>query len=300
MDKFNELWNSMDITERSDGIPVAAIDGSVNRKKLHAATVFAVRAVVIKIPKGSTEETPKKEKMGILRFPQFWRERTIMYMEGLEAELYSDFTEANPTFFMMMDGMFSVASKCHADLSAYGCTPFKGTLDELLVRVRNTNDVAEAIRVECGWKKEMYKEVARIARKVPTVYVGKSFMDNSVFNDPEIYDIEIIDVLAKTPGFTKPFIQELEVGCSPQETVTISRSYMKFSKRGSVYVVEVLGNVNEDEMEEIFKILIYYSVKGYPLPLKLAHRRCEISDRYFNVLLRRAGGGLLRTGREAL
>ena len=75
---------------------------------------------------------------------------------------------------------------------------------------------------------------------------------------------------------------------------------MKFSKKGRAYVVEILGKVSDEELASLYEVLSYYSVKGYPLPLKLAHKKCEIPDRLFNALLRKATGGVLRTGREAL
>ena len=294
---FNDIWVETK-DERGERVPIMAIDGSVNRAKLQTGTVFAVRATVIKVWK-NVEVVLNREKMGILRFPKYWRERTILYMEGLEAELYNEIVSSDNENVMLMDGMFSVASQCRSELKLYGCDPFKGTLVELLDELREIDNVEEAIRTECGWKLEQYKEVAHRSRGVLTAYVGKTFMDNSIFGDPEIYDIEIISTLAQTPGFTRAVYDKIKIGCVNEE-VTVTRSYMKFSKRGRAYVVEILGKVSDEELAKFHKMISYYSVKGYPLPLRLAHRRCEIPDKLFNTLLKKALGGILRTGREAL
>ncbi len=298
---FEELWNP--ITDvRKEYVPTIAIDGSVNRRKLHVGTIFAVRAVAIRSePRVRSDTFKVKEKLDILKYPFHYRERTILYMEGLEAELFAD-VAMEPPYIMLMDGMFSVACNCHRVLRDYGCEPFHGTLSDLLsIDVGETEDAHRVrIRLECGWKMEKYKEVAKLSSKVKTVYVAKSYSSNEIFKHKELYDIEIIDLLAKTPGFTMPYIEEIEVGCKEKIKVPITKSYMKFSKGGSVYFVEMLGKWSMEEVKELFYYLERYSVRGYPLPLTLAHRKADIPDKLMDMLVKKLGSGTLKSGREAL
>jgi len=306
-DVVKEIWIPMREgakirKNKAKELSIIGVDGSVNRAKVRVATIFMVRAVGIETKPKHSEIFTKKEKMGIVKYPKLAKERTILYMEGLEAELYDDVTSSsNFNSIMLMDGMFSVASDCANALRIYGCEDFTGSLNELLSYEATFNgDPQELIRVECGWKKERYKQVALKAKDIKTIYVAKTYRDNTIFGHPEIYDIEILDLIAPGKGMTEPFTKTIKVGCKNKIEATLTTSYMRFSNNGSIYFVEILGKLSREEVENIYYILERYSIAGYPLPLRLAHRRAEIPDKVMRILINRIGGILLKSGREAL
>ena len=307
-EKVNEIWIPIDEAYKTD-IATLGIDGSVNRAKVRGSTIFMVRAVGIYTKPKSNDIFARKEKVGVVKYPKLANERTIVYMEGLEAELYNTvldnmvFNDEDSEIVMLMDGMFSVASECASAFRMYGCEPFHGSLNDLLAFERDfEGSVSDLIRMECGWKKELYKNLARRASKITTIYVAKTYHDNSIFKHPEIYDIEILDLIARGKGMSKPLTKKIKVGCNDKKEVILTTSYMRFSTRGAVYFVEVVGDtpLSEGEMKTIYHILERYSVGGYPLPLKLAHRRAEIPDKLMRTLIRKIGGAYLKSGREAL
>ncbi|ALU12812.1 hypothetical protein EYM_07725 [Ignicoccus islandicus DSM 13165] len=310
-DDFDKLWidqSDMDTDLKLKVSSLSAVDGSKCNQKLQAYPIFAVRAVSIPFSKNGNTLPIILEKMDVLIPHEKYEDRTILYMEGLEAEIHGFTVDRLRSIeLMLMDGMFSVASRCKEVLEKYGCEPFDGGLVELLDYIKSNNlDAGTAIKIECGWKKNLYKEVAERANNVLTIYVGKSFLSNELFGDNILTDIGIINILAKDKvGMTKPQRITTVVGCKKyRKEVTLTRSYMKLSKNGAPLTVEVIGSYDEVEMNKIFNFLRRTSLKGYPLPLTQAHRKSKISNAECDLILSRAlptfVSELIRTGREAL
>ncbi len=312
---FKDIWiehNDLDARSRLQVSAFGAIDGSKCEYKLQAYPAFAVRAVSLLFGKNLPLNSITLEKMDVIVPFEKYEDRIIVYMEGLEAEAYiSTLRRIEDIDLMLMDGMFSVASKCKEPLAKYGCDEFEGSLADLLDYVHQmvlegALDSREVIRLECGWKKNLYKRIAEMANEVLTVYVTKSLLDNGIFKDGLMTDMGILNILARNRiGMTKPRRVSLKVGCKDYaKEITLTRSYMKLSRNGSLLAIEVLGNHDEGSIIEIFNFLRRISLKGYPLPLTQAHKRSTIRKVDCNFILSKALPPYLswiaKTGREAL
>ncbi|MDW8010311.1 MAG: DNA double-strand break repair nuclease NurA, partial [Sulfolobales archaeon] len=81
--------------------------------------------------------------------------------------------------------------------------------------------------------------------------------------------------------------------------VPVTITYAIFNPVAQPYQITIPGRWGWDELGELISSLYPYSQSGYPDPLRLAHRLCEIEEREFkNVLLKL--GVSIPTGREFL
>ena len=88
-------------------------------------------------------------------------------------------------------------------------------------------------------------------------------------------DIFYYNHIAKTPGFSKLFIEKKY---GPDKT--ISSTFVRLSESTPIIKLEFLGeDHSEDEIKSTLNKLYKNSVGGYPYALKLAHNNCKISDK---------------------
>ncbi len=313
-EKFESVWTwvteeerrelDKESSERGD-THVVAIDGSRRFQEFQVHVPFYVKAVAIRYPStigGHIYDS--KEWLGLIKPPEMGKERSLIYMEAQEAAIAINALrrmEEDGIRFILADGSFSVPVNCDGQMSQ--CV-LKG-LEDLDVQEfmrcvwRNHNDVNEARRVECEYKRRLYALAAKegIGR---VVYVAKKYYSKQLFNF-ELEDAQIIEALSKLMkkevGYTLPKTKKLKVG---KETITLTYSYVRLSKNGPILYIEIPGEIDNGLFRRILGVLFHYTINGYPRPLAAAHKHSQITENAWENSLIEMGLFYEKTGREAL
>ncbi len=309
-DEFEKVWVELDdkavkelvdksINDEEDK-NVVAIDGSRRYQEFQVHVPFYVKAVAIRYPSTVGGHIYiAKEWPGLVKPPEMGKERSLLYMEAQEAALAVNALEnmrRDGIRFVLADGSFTVPIKCEgrSHKCVNECLKDMDVEKFMFCIWSNVMDADEAKKIECEFKRQLYKSAARKGEG-KIVYVSKKYYSKQLFKH-QLEDAQIITALSKgAPGYTKPQTKKLNMG-----EVTLTYSYVRLSRDKGLIYVEVPGSLNEKRFEEILGLLLYYSINGYPRPLTVAHKLSQISENVWEITLWEMGLWSEKTGREAL
>ncbi|MDK2463555.1 MAG: DNA double-strand break repair nuclease NurA [Candidatus Korarchaeota archaeon] len=125
-------------------------------------------------------------------------------------------------------------------------------------------------------------------------------------------DLAIVQRYTRGPGRTPCRVREVEVGrhilraaraiVGPGvgATIRLTTLYARLARSAAPVKLEILGDLEEDEVDELVGNLAGIAVLGYPYPLRRAHELAKITRSDMEAGLRSIGFVPEFTGREAL
>ncbi len=149
------------------------------------------------------------------------------------------------------------------------------------------------------------------AAGVRVVAVAKRSSARSHFRSSKP-DLAIVQRFTRGPGRTLHRVREVPVGrhivraarsllgAGVRDVVRLTTLYVRLARSAAPVKLEVLGEVDEDELDEFVGSLAGISVMGYPYPLRRAHELAKITRSNVEAGLRSIGFVPEFTGREAL
>lgn len=184
---------------------------------------------------------------------------------------------------------------------------FDGSLRSFLrswFRSREGSEISESMRRSWEERVEILKNLMRSSR---LVFISKThsrqilykYLEPTIDGKPVIvpdYALvgKILERSGGAPGFMEPIRIPGEV-----EGINYTLTYAVLSRGSLAYQITIPGSIDVDEMIEIFEMLRYHSIPGYPEPLRQCHFHSRIQRSDFIKLLD-TYRIRLSTGREPL
>ncbi len=322
LEKAKELWRELPSVV-SEPYTVAGIDGSFNYREFVGYVVYAVGSVGVLYEKGKESEERFLAEIDALKPSEFHESRLRILMGTFEFKMAMKL--ASKVDFLLVDGSIigdivrPVVFNYELDEKVKEWVEslfLKELIPSFVLDAFNSRkfflDIAKKFSgrefaAACGYLEYLEyllsidkllkfasEKVVSVAKRSDSRIYGLDtiFPDIYVFTSPEIppgYSIQVSVPVSKEKKHRLPLFFEDSL-----RDYCFNVFYFK-SSGGSALKVESVR-----DQEDVLKVLKFYSVvKGYPLPLREAHRRVKITgDDMKRVLSIVSHRGI--SGREAL
>lgn len=309
LQEYREQWRTF--SSEPYRCIVGAEDGSANYRKYKSLVFYAVNALAL-VFDNEVEEF-KYSDVDILFPYRNVDSRVSLYRSILEVKAGIKALDRADIF--LIDGsIFSdlVTTKVSENLDQKE----KEELIEMLPELEEGDDVlvskkiSKKIRGERKLDKIIFLEYLEYLSSLQKLLehgysklVGISKTSTEADLREGMPDMAVYEEVTSEAGFSEPRTKVLPKHFPVYEeffrNFVFTRCYARLEDRKGVLMVEFPREVNEEEIEKCLSSLRSTCVKGYPYPLRKAHREVVISDRD----IQRFAGALgitEKTGREVL
>ncbi len=185
---------------------------------------------------------------------------------------------------------------------------FDGSLRSFLgswFRSRKVSRISESMRRSWEERVEILKNLMRSSR---LVFISKThsrqilhrYLEPTIDGKPVIVpDYALVGKILERSGGGPGFMEPIRIPGEVEGINYYTLTYAVLSKGSLAYQITTPGSLDIEEMVEIFEMLRYHSIPGYPEPLRQCHLHSRIRRSDFTKLLD-TYRIRLSTGREPL
>ena len=314
-DIFNELedkdsiifkmWNDEIIFKSNEDFPIAAGDGSFNKKKFLSFYFFAVAAESLIFDK--TLKKLESVEINTLDYHRFSEDLLRNYMGLFEVKNALKVLNQFDLLYYLYDGSilgdlirpFPTGTDLSKKLKS---EVIENCLEELNSKINKlTVDISSDALIDRYYKIYpnkfeinifltniekllVLKKLLKYNKKL--IAISKTSTSNELFNS-NIPDIAIFDKYTKSEGYSKPIYKDLskevkhvfEIEDEFFKSLKFTIFYLRLEENKNVLKVELPYIASEEDIIQIISRLKRYSTEGYPYLLKKAHKDVVISTK---------------------
>lgn len=324
VEKVKEFWVSYSPSQDITFTTICGIDGSMNYREFKGFALYAVSAEGV-VFNNSLIHEERMCDIDVL-YPYYKvSERVRLYMSTLEIMIA--LKTLDKVNLLLLDGSIlsnilrqapNPTPKVLEVVEKYFDITSNETLYDIkLIKYSFENELNSDYEIaEALYTLEYIRFLTLLTKliqnaKSKIVAIAKNSQSTLYFKDVKP-DILIFEKLTKEVGYSKPLVRRLS-DMIPYYKKLIRRKfihifanidftifYARLHRNGPVLKFEIPCKLSNLELKKILDIVSFYSVDGYPYPLRKAHEDTDIKDKEFENLIRLFKLYEEKTGREQL